>query len=186
LKLNPSITIPKETKTIVYAGNIGEGQGLHKIVPQAAAKLGDGYKFIVIGDGGAKQKLIDAIVAEKATNIELRKPMPRTELLKEYNQADFLFLHLNDYDAFKKVLPSKIFELAAYDKPVIAGVAGYANQFIDQFVPNKILFNPCDVESFVRQLHDYQYKIEKRVEFIQAFKRETINRKLSESIIAYL
>jgi hypothetical protein len=186
LKLNPSITIPKETKTIVYAGNIGEGQGLHKIVPQAAAKLGDGYKFIVIGDGGAKQKLIDAIAAEKATNVELRNPMPRAELLKEYEQADFLFLHLNDYDAFKKVLPSKIFELAAYDKPVIAGVAGYANQFIDQFVPNKILFNPCDVESFVSQLNAYQYKIEKRVEFIQAFKRETINRKLSESIIAYL
>ena len=31
--------------TITYAGNIGEGQGLHKIVPQAAAKLGDNYKF---------------------------------------------------------------------------------------------------------------------------------------------
>ncbi|MER2998497.1 glycosyltransferase family 4 protein [Pontibacter populi] len=186
LKLAPSVNTLKETKTIVYAGNIGEGQGLHKIIPQAAAKLGNSYKFIVIGDGGAKQKLVDAIAAEKAQNVELRNPMSRAELLKEYSEADFLFLHLNDYDAFKKVLPSKIFELAAYDKPVIAGVAGYANQFIDKFVSNNILFDPCDVESFVSQLNSYQYKTEQRDEFIEAFKRETINKKLSESIISYL
>jgi hypothetical protein len=186
LKLMPSIDGNRDIKTIVYAGNIGEGQGLHKIIPQAAAKLGNIFKFIVIGDGGAKQKLVDAITAENASNVELRNPISRADLLKEYSEADFLFLHLNDYDAFKKVLPSKIFELAAYDKPIIAGVAGYANQFIDKFVSNKILFNPCDVEDLVSQLNSYQYKTEQRVEFIEAFKRETINRKLSESIISYL
>src|SRR5699024_2011596 len=31
---------------IVYAGNIGEGQGLHKIIPQAAKRLGSDYHFI--------------------------------------------------------------------------------------------------------------------------------------------
>ncbi len=186
LNLKPSSSTDRSMRTIVYAGNIGEGQGLHKIIPQAALKLGSNYKFIVIGDGGAKRKLIDAIASIKATNVELRKPMSRSELLQEYKEADFLFLHLNDYRAFEKVLPSKIFELAAYDKPIIAGVAGYANHFIKQNVSNKILFNPCDVESLVNQLRNYTYQNEFRKDFIQKYKRETVNTKLSESIISYL
>src|SRR5690606_3033539 len=46
---------PKPGKRkIVYAGNIGEGQGLHKVVPQAAKLLGNDHEFHIIGDGGAK------------------------------------------------------------------------------------------------------------------------------------
>lgn len=186
LNLPASIDSEPGIRTILYAGNIGEGQGLHKIVPQAAARLGAGYKFIIIGDGGAKQKLISEIEALQVTNVELRQPVQRKELLQLYSEADFLFIHLNDYKAFEKVLPSKVFELGSYDKPIIAGVAGYANTFIDQFLTNKILFNPCDVESLVTQLSQYGYKNEYRKSFIENFKRETINKKLSESIVSYI
>ncbi|TPE39979.1 glycosyltransferase family 4 protein [Pontibacter mangrovi] len=177
---------PGTVKTIMYAGNIGEGQGLHKIVPQAAAKLGKEYKFVIIGDGGAKQKLLDEIVAHKVNNVELRQPVQRKELIQLYGEADFLFIHLNDYKAFEKVLPSKVFELGTFDKPVIAGVAGYASKFIDQYLSNKILFKPCDVDSFVKQLKAYRYKNEYRKTFIENFKRETINKKLSASITSYI
>src|SRR5690606_33202754 len=119
---------------------IGEGQGLHIIVPQAAHRLGDSYKFVIIGDGGAKGKLKAELDRLQVSNVELRAPVKRAELLEIYREADVLFLHLNDYDAFKKVLPSKIFELGAYDKPIIAGVAGFANEFIKKNIPNRILF----------------------------------------------
>ena len=47
LKVNNSIikTKIKDTKLIIYAGNIGEGQGLHKIVPQTAKNLGKKFTF---------------------------------------------------------------------------------------------------------------------------------------------
>ena len=35
----------KDSKLIIYAGNIGEGQGLHKIVPQSAKFLGKNLPF---------------------------------------------------------------------------------------------------------------------------------------------
>src|SRR5690606_18149323 len=101
-------------------------------------------------------------------------------------EADFLFIHLNDYEAFKKVLPSKVFELGAFDKPIIAGVAGYANEFIKENVPNRILFLPGDVDSMVQQLKNYQYKLERRTAFLNEFKREQVNQALAESIINYL
>src|SRR5690606_28248012 len=46
---------PNTVRTIVYAGNLGEGQGLHKIVPQAAKQLEGLYKFVIIGDGGDRK-----------------------------------------------------------------------------------------------------------------------------------
>ena len=45
----------------------------------------------------------------------LINPVSRDELRIFYDQSDFLFLHLNDYQAFRKVLPSKIFELATFN-----------------------------------------------------------------------
>ena len=172
--------------TITYAGNIGEGQGLHKIVPQAAAKLGDNYKFRIIGDGGAKNVLNEEIDKLGVANVELTPPVSREELLEIYRDSDFLFLHLNDYDAFKKVLPSKIFELATFDKPIIAGVGGYANKFISENVSNTILFNPCDVAAMVSGLQNYNYVNEKRECFISKFSRANINRDMAKSILNYL
>lgn len=186
LDLPPSDENNRTVKIITYAGNMGEGQGLHKIVPQAAKALGDQYFFRLIGDGGAKQKLVDELDRLNVSNVELLPPVQRDELLEIYNQSDFLLIHLNDYDAFKKVLPSKVFELGAYDKPIIAGVAGFANAFIEDNISNKVLFLPGDVEDMVAQLKNYVYKSERRTEFINKFKRENINQELAASIVSYL
>lgn len=177
---------PKDTFIITYAGNFGEGQGLHKIVPQAANRLGDKYLFRVIGDGGAKGLLENELQQLHATNVEILPPVSRERLLEIYNESDFLFLHLNDYDAFKKVLPSKIFELATFDKPIIAGVGGYAKQFLRENISNVILFDPCDVDAMVTQLESYDYVNKKRGEFIEQFSRENINRAMAESILLNL
>lgn len=176
----------KKVKTIVYAGNLGEGQGLHKIVPEAARRLGEKYKFLIIGDGGAKAKLVNAVNELALENVEFKDPIKRDELLEVYASADFLFMHLNDFDAFKKVLPSKVFELGAYDKPMIAGVGGFANSFVKQNIANVILFEPGDVDSFESQLKNYSYKIESRTEFIDSFKRSAVNSKMATSILSYL
>ena len=119
-------------------------------------------------------------------NVDLMPPVTRERLLEIYNGSDFLFLHLNDYEAFEKVLPSKIFELATYDKPIIAGVGGYANKFITENVSNTILFTPCDVEAMVSGLQNYTYINEKRTDFIAKFSRDNINREMAKSILSYL
>lgn len=186
LNLPPSNENGGTAKVISYAGNMGQGQGLHKIIPQAAKALGENYQFKLIGDGGAKQELLNELEQAGVTNVEIIPPVKREELLKIYKESDFLFIHLNDYEAFKKVLPSKVFELGAYDKPVIAGVAGYANRFIEENLPNKILFLPGDVESMVSQLKAYTYKNEVRTDFIQKFKRANINKEMAASIRQYL
>jgi glycosyltransferase involved in cell wall biosynthesis len=61
-------------KVVVYAGNIGEGQGLDKIIPQAAKLLGNKFQFLIIGDGGTKNLLQSAIEKMKLHNVFLKNP----------------------------------------------------------------------------------------------------------------
>jgi hypothetical protein len=174
-------------KLIVYAGNIGEGQGLHRIIPKAAELLGNEFKFLIIGDGGAKKQLQAEIKNLDLTNVILKNPVSRDELQTFYDNSDFLFLHLNDYPAFRKVLPSKIFELATFNKPIIAGVAGFAAQFINSEVTNSFVFNPCDAIQLVEYLKNNNLNSAiDRHEFVDKFRRTKINKEMAESIISYL
>lgn len=174
------------TITITYAGNIGEGQGLHKIIPQAAKLLGEGYHFRVIGDGGARRLLEEAILEMNVTNVFIEKPVKRAELLEIYKRSHYLFMHLNDYAAFEKVLPSKVFELGAFPRPVIAGVSGYARSFIQNYVSNVILVEPTNAHELVDKIKSTTYYIENRRTFIDSFNRKQINAEMAASIRSYL
>lgn len=171
---------------ITYAGNMGSGQGLEKIVPEAAKQLGPDYRFRLIGDGGTRKKLEEKLNELNVENVELLNPVARKELINYYKESTFLFFHLNDLEAFKKVMPSKMFEYGAFDKPIIAGVGGYAAQFVEKNIPNHILFRPTDVDDFVKQMKAYTLKFERRDEFIKNFSRKSIDRKLAESIVGLL
>jgi glycosyltransferase involved in cell wall biosynthesis len=173
-------------KTIVYAGNIGEGQGLHKVIPQAAKELGSEFEFIIIGDGGTKKLLQDEIENVSISNVLLEKPVNRKELQGIYSNADYLFIHLNDYPAFRKVLPSKIFELATFGKPIIAGVSGFAAEFIKNEVSDSFIFEPCNSKQLVDFLKSdmFSNKIDRK-EFKLKYRRSNINTLMAESILSY-
>ena len=173
-------------KTIVYAGNIGEGQGLHKVIPQAAKELGSEFEFIIIGDGGTKKLLEDEIENLSISNVVLEKPVNRKELKCIYSNADYLFIHLNDYPAFRKVLPSKIFELATFGKPIIAGVSGFAAEFIKNEVSDSFVFEPCNDKQLVDFLKsDIASSTIDRREFKLKYRRSNINNLMAESILSY-
>jgi len=125
-----------DPRVVLYAGNLGEGQALHEIVPQLAKRLGPNVRFKIIGDGGRKEALRAAVSKHGVGNVELLPPIGRRELVEAYKAADVLFLHLNDYPAFKKVLPSKVFEYGAMGKPVWAGISGFAATFVKAELSN--------------------------------------------------
>lgn len=175
-------------RVILYAGNIGDGQGLHRILPEAAALLGDAFVFRVIGDGGARRPLEEAIAAFSRDHgrplpIELAPPVSREMLIAEYAAADALFLHLNDYSAFERVLPSKIFEYGATGKPILAGVRGVARSFIERHLPDAATFDPCNVGGLVEALAALRFGLRERTQFIEAFDRRTIAARMAEDIV---
>jgi hypothetical protein len=166
---------------ITYAGNIGEGQGLDKIIPEMSKKLGKEYEIHIIGDGGIKDKLIERL--KGIENVKLFDPVNRDKLLEIYKNSDFLFLHLNDYEAFKKVLPSKLFEYGATNKKIIAGVGGYAKEFIEQNIDNSIVFEPCNIDDFKEKFDNYIFDKEiNRNKFKEQFSRKNIMKELAHKV----
>ena len=170
-------------KIITYAGNIGEGQGLEKIIPQVAKALAGKYIFNIIGDGGTKNKLSRKLLNLQIDNVNLISPVNQENLIKYYQESDYLFLHLNDYKAFEKVLPSKIFEYGATNKTIIAGVSGYAKDFIQENLANAIIFKPGDAESLIKMLENHEITQTNNPDFIQKYSRENIMRLMTISMI---
>jgi glycosyltransferase involved in cell wall biosynthesis len=171
---------------ILYAGNIGDGQGLHRIVPEVARRLGNRVRFRIVGDGNSKERLVTAIAAAGATNVELMRPLSRARLLDEYRSADVLFVHLNDYEAFQKVLPSKLFEYGATGKPIWAGLAGYPAEFVCAEITNAAVFPPCNAEAAIAALSRLELTDRARPEFVEKYSRRTISRELAGEIIGLL
>lgn len=179
--------IESSPKVITYAGNIGEGQGLEKIIPSLSSKLGKKFLFRIIGSGSTKQKLEQELKLFPDANVELLSPVARRELLEFYKNSHYLFLHLNTYKSFEKVIPSKIFEYGAFNIPILAGVSGYPAEFIkNEIKDNVFVFKPCDMASIYNYLISHEYYLSERPDFINKFRRDNINAGLARSILQYV
>ncbi len=170
-------------RIVLYAGNIGEGQGLERIIPDAAPRLKDDFDFWVIGDGGRRPQLEALLRKKRIDNVRLMDPVPRENLAKLYALSDVLFLHLNDYPAFHKVLPSKIFEYAVTGKPILAGVKGYARRFIQDHVRNATIFDPCDHRGLEAALGNLDFSMTRRERFVSQFTRASIIKRLADDVL---
>ncbi|MCX8500186.1 MAG: glycosyltransferase family 4 protein [Alphaproteobacteria bacterium] len=168
---------------VLYAGNIGEGQGLERILPKLARARLFSHQFLIIGDGGRGLALAEAV--QQLPNVRFLPPLPRSELHLYYRTADILFLHLNDYESFKSVIPSKIFEYAATGKPIVAGVAGISATIL-RGVPGAVVFEPCNLEGGLkaidltsRALHDYRGA---RAAFLARYDRGSLIARLADVV----
>lgn len=185
-KNNLIIPVNRKVRKIVYAGNVGEGQGLHKILPAVSEATLGRFEFDIYGGGGAMNKLVDAVNAQNLKNINIFDPVKRCDLLDIYLGADILFLHLNDNEAFEKIIPSKIFELSCFNKPIMAGVSGYAANFLSSEIPDTYIFEPCNGDEMVSLMSKIKYSVPTRDTFINNYKRNVIDEKLVRSIMNYL
>lgn len=171
---------------ILYAGNVGDGQGLHLVLPELARRLGSGVSFKVIGDGGRLEALRNALQVNQISTVSLLPPVARASLRQNYLDADVLFLHLNDLPAFRRVLPSKLFEYAATGKPILAGVSGYAAEFIQHELSNVAVFAPLDVDGAVVGLEQLKLEHSDRSGFVGRFSRALIMRDMVADIRSLL
>jgi hypothetical protein len=175
----------EELPLVLYAGNIGDGQGLHHIIPSIAKLMEGQCRFRVVGSGSRKRELENMLDKLNVVNVELFEPVSRKDLFAHYSQAKILFLHLNNFKAFEKVLPSKIFEYAATGKHIVAGVSGYAANFLREEIPDVEIFNPCDTFNMKLCLDRILVSATEvnRKNFCERYARETIMQQVAKKII---
>lgn len=150
---------------IIYAGNIGEGQSIYELIN----KLNSDVKtinqmrkrkiiFEIYGSGSQIKKIEKLILdSKKDPNNQLNQVVKLGGLIKKdkinsiYKRANCLMLQLSTLKSIECVIPSKIFEYAATELPIIYGARGYTSNFLSQ-VDGTIPFRQVDSKSFYKSI----------------------------------
>jgi glycosyltransferase involved in cell wall biosynthesis len=117
-----------------YIGTVGRAHGLD-VVMQAAARFKQAGRneivFLVVG-GGAKLADMRQAVKEQDLGewVKLTGRLDKSEIPKALSASDACLVHLSKVDLFEKVIPSKIFETMAMERPIIMGVRGRARDIV--------------------------------------------------------
>nr|WP_068893272.1 glycosyltransferase family 4 protein [Pedobacter panaciterrae] len=161
-------------KIITFAGNIGKAQALEKVLPFFAKAFENEVEIIVLGDGSGRRILLDSIVKMDLENIKLIDPVPRETVLKYYKQSDYLFLNLDDKEAFYRAMPTKLFEYSATGKTIIAGLKGFAQDFFVSSINNIISFDSNNYNELIKKFKDHIPEKSDRTAFIEKYRRKNI------------
>lgn len=141
---------------IMFAGNIGEAQGLETVVA-AADLLRDlpDVQFVIIGDGIARPQLEQTAQARSLSNVRFLGRYPATAMSELYALADVLLVHLKDDPLFRITIPHKTLAYLATGKPILAAIAGDAAQLIAQEGAGMACppSDPASLAATVRRLH---------------------------------
>ena len=151
-----------------YVGTIGMAHGL-SVVVRAAKKLKDQHRedivFCLVGDGASRasiEKQVQECGVEDLVRFTGR--LPKSAMPKVLASSNCLLVHLKKTDLFQTVIPSKIFETMAMNRPLIMGVAGASAKIVEasgsgiQIEPEndqqltEAVVKLCDSPDFYQQL----------------------------------
>ena len=143
----PAATIRKELDAdgrfiVCYIGTMGMAHGLETLVA-AADELQTTLPnclFLLIGEGAEKQRIMELAAGRGLANIRFLDQQPRQRIPALVSAADACLVMLKKSDLFKTVIPTKLLEYMACERPVIVAVDGQARQIVEEaragvFVP---------------------------------------------------
>lgn len=118
---------------VSYIGTHGMSHALDTVL-KAAAKLqeDDSIVFLFVGEGAEKDNLKRMAAELGLKNTIFVNEQPRGRLLAFYRASDVSLAPLKRLDIFRKVLPSKLFELMGTGCPVICSVEGEAAALVEK------------------------------------------------------
>jgi len=127
---------------ICYIGTMGMAHGLETLI-DAAEELQTTQPnclFLLIGEGAEKQRIVDMAAARGLTNIKFLGQQARHQIPELVSAADACLVMLKKTDLFKTVIPTKLLEYMACERPVIVAVDGQTRQIVEEaragiFVP---------------------------------------------------
>lgn len=110
--------LPEDRFVWTYAGNVGLVQGLDAAV-DAAARLGEGFQLLIVGDGPARAAL-EARSRELPQGLVAWRPLlPPTVAARYLRASDALLVSLSGHPTLSSFVPSKLFDYCAVGRPII-------------------------------------------------------------------
>jgi len=108
-----SLGLPADKKIILYSGNIGRKQGLDMLLRAAwLCRDQDDWLFVIVGDGAAKQDLLEQAEELTVDNLKFLPLQPYEKLPQLLSLAD-VHLVIQNPGVADAVLPSKLTNILA-------------------------------------------------------------------------
>ena len=118
-----------------YIGTIGMACGLDVVLRVAKIFMDAGetaFHFLLVGDGAVREELEERCLKENLSNVTFTGRRPKEEMPQYLSISNACLVHLRKTDLFKTVLPSKIFEACAMQRPIVLGVEGDAARLVKE------------------------------------------------------
>ena len=136
---------------IGYIGTHGMAHSLDFIVSSIANIKDESIHFLFIGDGAMKQKIVELANNLALKNITFLDSITKDEVPRYLAICDISLAPLKKEDNFKMVIPSKIFEASAMQKPTLLGVEGQAQEIIEKYNAG-LCFEPENEADFIQKV----------------------------------
>lgn len=116
---------------IGYIGTHGMAHALENVLDAAQKTDNPNIVYLFVGDGAARPKLLEMKQRLGLSNVMFVPAQPKSSMPDYWSLCDVSLVHLKDSEAFKEVIPSKIFEAMGMGKPILfAGPEGEASGII--------------------------------------------------------
>ena len=137
-------------RVLGYIGTLGMA---HKIdfLLDCIKDLKD-YSLLIMGEGAEKEKVRQKIEVENITNVVLLDSVPKDKVADYVALQDAAVINLRRDPLFKTVIPSKIFETAAMQVPILLGVDGEARDMVEQYGAG-LFYEPENKADFIDKLN---------------------------------
>lgn len=114
-----------------YVGTHGMAHHLETVL-EAARELTDwkDIVFLLVGDGAERSRLVAMRDEMKLPNVVMLDQQPKERMPDLWSLSSVSLVLLKKSDLFKTVIPSKIFESMAMEKPIVLGVEGESAELV--------------------------------------------------------
>jgi len=149
----PALGRESDEFLVGYLGTFGKGQGLEYVIRAAALleKERGPIRFVLAGDGPELSAVKDEIATLGVTSVNLHPPIPRNETRAFYNSCDLCLVPLAPIPIFSETIPSKIFEIMACERPLVASVSGEGAAIVERS-KGGLLSRPGDAQGLANAI----------------------------------
>ena len=88
--------------------------------------------YLMVGDGADRRRLLEQRARRGLDNVIMRPSVAKEEVPGLYAAADVCLVTLRDVPLFSSFVPSKLFELLAAGRPIVAAVRGEARAILER------------------------------------------------------
>ncbi|WP_375429893.1 glycosyltransferase family 4 protein [uncultured Friedmanniella sp.] len=128
--MRAQLGLERDQVVLLYAGAIGEAQGLETLLEAAALVPDRRFVAVLAGSGATEESLREILRRTGGANVRMIGRVPQQQMTALMASADLSYVSLRDHPLSAITMPSKTQAALAAGKPILAAATGDVAQVV--------------------------------------------------------